>query len=172
MAEDTESRRWRAKQMGMLMRAYRRSYRMQGRDGRLSQSGLLDLMGRVDERYSELHGHSTVARWESGTTRPTRDRIEVFGQALNLSPAVIEGLMRLAGFKRESAYPTRTQRLEESADTGATSSAEIYDIDGGEEEWDPYHRFDVRYETFTIRQDDSDRLPERRRLHWYPRPSQ
>ena len=54
-------------------------------------------MGRVDERYSELHSHSTVARWESGTTRPTRDRIEVFGQALNLSPAEIEGLMRLAG---------------------------------------------------------------------------
>ena len=109
----------------MLMRAYRRSYRMQGRDGRLSQSGLLDLMGRVDERYSELHGHSTVARWESGTTRPTRDRIEVFGQALNLSPAEIEGLMWLAGFERESAYPTRTQRLEESADTGSHARGSI-----------------------------------------------
>ena len=75
----------------------------------------------------------TVARWESGTTRPTRDRIEVFGQALNLSPAEIEGLMRLAGFERESAYPTRTQRLEKSADTGATASVGGTEDDGPEE---------------------------------------
>ena len=59
---------------------------VEGRPGRLSQTGLLDLMGQVDEKYSELHGHSTVARWESGATNPSRDRIRVFGQALNLSP--------------------------------------------------------------------------------------
>jgi hypothetical protein len=30
-----------------------------------------------------------VARWESGATHPTVERIGVFGQALNLSPAEV-----------------------------------------------------------------------------------
>ena len=90
----------------MLMRAYRQVYRVEGRPGRLSQTGLLDLMGQVDEKYSELHGHSTVARWESGATNPSRDRIRVFGQALNLSPAEIDGLMRVAGFQPDDTSPT------------------------------------------------------------------
>ena len=71
-------------------------------------------MGRVDEKYSELHGHSTVARWESGTTRPSRERIEVFGEALNLSHAEIEGLMRLADLELDGTYRIdQKQRLEE-----------------------------------------------------------
>ena len=59
-----------------MMRAYRLSFRTEGRTGRLSQSGLLDLMGQVDEKYWELHGHSTVARWESGdyTSNERADR--------------------------------------------------------------------------------------------------
>ena len=106
------------------MRAYRHAYRIRGRAGRLSQTGLLDLMGQVDEKYSELHGHSTVARWESGTTNPNRERIEVFGQALNLSLAEIEGLMRLAGFDLGDAQRTvRSHRLEEPVDTAGEESA-------------------------------------------------
>ena len=50
MVKDPESRRWRAKQVGMMMRAYRLSFRTEGRTGRLSQSGLLNLMGQVDEK--------------------------------------------------------------------------------------------------------------------------
>ena len=97
------------------MRAYRQAFRIRGRAGRLSQTGLLDLMGQVDEKYSELHGHSTVARWESGTTNPSRDRIEVFGKVLNLSHAEVEGLMRLAGLELNDAYPIdQKQPLAES----------------------------------------------------------
>ena len=121
----------------MLMRAYRLSYRKEGRTRRLSQSGLLDLMGRVDEKYSELHGHSTVARWESGTTRPSRERIEVFGEALNLSHAEIEGLMRLADLELDGTYRIdQKQRLEESATTVTGMSDGATEHDGTEPAWD------------------------------------
>ena len=107
MAQDTESRRLRAKQVGMLMQAYRRAYPVEGRSGRLSQDGLLQLMARVDSKYSERYDHSTVARWESGATRPTKDRLEVFGRALNLTNVEIEGLVRLAGLNEDqnASYP-------------------------------------------------------------------
>lgn len=99
------------------MRAYREAYRKKEGSGRLSQTGLLDLMGQVDERYLELHGHSTVARWESGTTRPKRERIEVFGRALDLSLAEIEGLIQLAGLEPVPASPAgRSQWLEDPVD--------------------------------------------------------
>ena len=98
---DSETRRMRAKQVGMLMQAYRRGFMPQGEGGRLSQEGLLGLMGQVDPIYLERYNHSTVARWESGATRPTKERLRVFGQALNLSPAEVEGLIRLAGFHEE-----------------------------------------------------------------------
>ena len=115
------------------MRAYRQSFRIRGRAGRLSQTGLLDHMGQVDEKYSELHGHSTVARWESGTTNPSRDRIEVFGKALNLSPAEIEGLMRLAGLELNDAYPIdRKQPLAESVKSTASISDGATQHDGSE----------------------------------------
>ena len=115
------------------MRAYRQAFRIRGRAGRLTQTGLLDLMGQVDEKYSELHGHSTVARWESGTTNPSRDRIEVFGKALNLSLAEIEGLMRLAGLELNDAYPIeQKQRLAESAKTTAGISVGATQHDSSE----------------------------------------
>ena len=133
MATEPESRRWRAKQVGMLMRAYRQAYRIRGRAGRLSQTGLLDLMGQVDEKYSELHGHSTVARWESGTTNPSRDRIEVFGKALNLSHAEVEGLMRLAGLELNDTYPIdRKQPLAQSVKSTAGISDGATQHDGSE----------------------------------------
>ena len=98
---DYETRRMRAKQVGMLMQSYRRAFKPQGGSGRLSQEGLLKLMGQVDPIYLERYNHSTVARWESGATRPTEERLKVFGQALNLSQAEVEGLIRLAGFYEE-----------------------------------------------------------------------
>ena len=97
MALDTAARRLRAKQVGMLMQSYRRAYQLEGRTGRLSQEGLLRLMGQVDSKYSDRYDHSTVARWESGATRPTRDRLQVFGMALSLSTTEIEGMVSLAG---------------------------------------------------------------------------
>ncbi len=105
MAVDPELRRLRAKQVGMLMRAYRLAYSYKGSKRKLSQNRLLDLMGMVDKEYAEMDGHSSVARWESGATRPNERRIEVFGQALNLSPAEVSGLKALAGFEDDDASP-------------------------------------------------------------------
>ena len=109
--DNTSIRRLRAKQVGMLMQAYRRAYQAEGRSSRLSQEGLLRLMGQVDPKYSDRYDHSTVARWESGATRPTRDRLEVFGNALSLSPPEIDGLIGLAGLLE----PTEPAVFKESA---------------------------------------------------------
>ena len=119
MALDAEAQRLRAKQVGMLMRAYRHAHPLQGGAKRLSQSGLLDLMAQEDSRYSDRHDHSTVARWESGATRPTRERLEVFGRALSLPAAEIDGLISLAGLDTD-AFPRKaaeTQILAERANS-------------------------------------------------------
>ena len=104
-SDEAAARRLRAKQVGMLMQAYRRAYQHEGRNGRLSQEGLLRLMGQVDAKYSDRYDHSTVARWESGATRPTRDRLEVFGKALGLSNTEVHGLLTLAGLLEAREAP-------------------------------------------------------------------
>ncbi len=92
------------------MQAYRRAYEVDGKKGRLSQEGLLRLMGQVDPIYLERYNHSTVARWESGSTRPTRERLDAFGRALDLSVAEIQGMMWLAGLHEddETTQPPQT----------------------------------------------------------------
>ena len=132
MALDAESRRLRARQVGMLMQAYRRSHPGEGGAGRLSQDGLLRLMGQVDPRYLERYDHSTVVRWESGATRPTKDRLEVFGKALNLAPAEVEGLLWLAGLHTEQ----NAARPEASADTAASEETPQVSLAGRPEESD------------------------------------
>ena len=102
---DPQSRRLRPKQVGMLMQAYRHAYGPEGKKSRLSQEGLLKLMGQVDPMYLERYNHSTVARWESGATRPTKERLEVFGQALNLSAAEVQGMIWLAGLHDHAESP-------------------------------------------------------------------
>ena len=79
------------------MRAYRESFlREDGRRG-LTQEEVLRRMGEVDVEYAERFSHATVSRWESGGTRPTMARLQVFGKALNLSPSDVAGLMLMAG---------------------------------------------------------------------------
>ena len=113
---DTESRRLRAKQVGMLMQAYRRAYSANGKAKRISQEGLLDLMGEADSKYLDRYDRSTVARWESGEIRPNRERIEVFGRALDLSLTEIDGLISLAGLEPDDSGATaETQHLAEQA---------------------------------------------------------
>ena len=101
------------------MRAYRQARTSEGTGRRLSQSGLLDLMGQVDPKYLERHDHSTVVRWESGATLPTRERLEVFGQSLDLSPAEIKGLIALAGLEDDdnASLTDGTLELAALADT-------------------------------------------------------
>ena len=108
MALNAESQRLRAKQVGMLMRAYRHSYRQEAGAKRPSQNGLPDLMAQVDSSYAGRHDHSTVVRWESGAIRPTRERLLVFGQALSLSPTEVDGLISLAGLDTTQPPKRRT----------------------------------------------------------------
>ena len=96
MASNTIQRA-RSAQVGLLMRSYRESFSSgAGRLG-LTQEALLERMGSVDDDYAERYSHATVSRWESGETRPTLQRLTVFGKALNLSPTEIAGLVLLAG---------------------------------------------------------------------------
>ena len=63
----------------------------------MTQEALLERMGSVDSDYAERYSHATVSRWESGDTRPTLQRLRVFGKALNLSQTEMAGLVLLAG---------------------------------------------------------------------------
>ena len=63
----------------------------------MTQEALLVRMGSVDSDYAERYSHATVSRWESGDTRPTLQRLRVFGKALNLSQTEMAGLVLLAG---------------------------------------------------------------------------
>ena len=66
MATEPSIKRLRAKQVGMLMQAYRRSHAVDGKRRGLSQERLLELMGQVDFRYMDRYDRSTVSRWEAG----------------------------------------------------------------------------------------------------------
>ncbi len=79
------------------MRSYRESFSPGGGRRGLTQEALLERMGSVDNEYAERYSHATVSRWESGNTRPTLQRLRVFGEALNLSPTEVAGLVLLAG---------------------------------------------------------------------------
>ena len=97
---ESDYRKVRARQVGRLMLSYRLERKGRGRGGRLSQKGLLDLMGRVKGGGGyEDYSHSTVGRWESGEILPTKERLEVFGSALDLDQAEIHGLLALAGLE-------------------------------------------------------------------------
>ena len=79
------------------MRSYRESFSSGGGRRGLTQEALLERMASVDSDYAERYSHATVSRWESGVTRPTLQRLKVFGKALNLSPTEVAGLIVLSG---------------------------------------------------------------------------
>ena len=79
------------------MRVYRESFEQEDGHRGLTQGELLERMGEVDSSYARRYSHATVSRWESGATRPTAQRLRVFGRALNLSEVEVRGLVRMAG---------------------------------------------------------------------------
>ena len=105
-------RQARAAQVGQLMRSYRTSFDRGGGGRGLTQEALLERMGLVDSDYAERYSHATVSRWESGGTRPTLQRLKVFGQALDLSQAEVAGLVLLAGLAPD--FPTALDRVSRS----------------------------------------------------------
>ena len=91
------------------MRSYRESFALGGGRRGLSQEELLRRMRTVDAGYAGRFSHTTVSRWESGGTRPTVERLRVFGLALNLSEAEVAGLILLAGLAPD--FGSATQAL-------------------------------------------------------------
>ena len=79
------------------MKAYREFFTSENGHRGLTQEGLLRRMASMDDEYAERFSHATVSRWESGATRPTVHRLQVFGSALGLSPTEVAGLLLLAG---------------------------------------------------------------------------
>ena len=108
-----------------MMRSYRESFPVgDGRRG-LTQEALLDRMGSVDSDYAERYSHATVSRWESGVTRPTLQRLRVFGKALNLSQVEIAGLILLAGFAVD--FQTAMRYVTDSGDGEAADHRTVPD---------------------------------------------
>lgn len=97
--QDRDTQRARSVQVGILMKAYREAFSTENGTRGLTQEELLRRMALVDSQFADRSSHTMVSRWESGVTRPNRKRLEIFGKALNLSDAEVEGLLTLAGFK-------------------------------------------------------------------------
>ena len=114
------------------MRSYRETFSPGGRRRGLTQEALLERMGSVDSDYAERYSHATVSRWESGGTRPTLQRLKVFGEALNLSRIEVAGLILLAGL----ALDFRTAMAQVN---GSDSSADVVERASP----DPVSPFDV-----------------------------
>ena len=97
-SSNSEQRRIRARQVGLVMKAYRESFPREKGGRGISQAEMLRRMADADPSYGRRMSHSTVSRWESGYYRaPTVHRLETFGKALNLSETEIEGLILMAG---------------------------------------------------------------------------
>ncbi len=117
--------RSRAAQVGFVMRSYRNAFHADdGRRG-LTQEALLERMGLVDRDYAERYSHATVSRWESGKTRPTLQRLKVFGKALELSRTEVAGLILLAGIALD--FPTAL-RLAAGRETGNAHGRQTADV--------------------------------------------
>ena len=111
------------------MRAYRESFPLEGGGRGLTQEELLRRMARVDDQYARRFSHTTVSRWESGATRPNRERLEIFGRALNLSPAEVDGLISLAGLGPGQEHEPPDGALDPDAASGGSPETETTELD-------------------------------------------
>ena len=121
--------RARAAQVGFVMRSYRESFAPGGGRRGLTQEALLERMGSVDGDYAERYSHATVSRWESGSTRPTLQRLKVFGKALSLSWTEVAGLILLAGLAPD--FRTAVGHVTRSGDEASGNGAAPDPISAG-----------------------------------------
>ena len=130
MLTERNTQRIRAAQVGFLMRSYREAFL--GEDGRrgLTQEELLQRMATTNDVYGVRYSHATVSRWESGHTRPDVHRLRVFGQALDMSPTEVAGLILLAGLAPD--FQSASSQV-----GGAPSGTILLDMDGNEEPMGP-----------------------------------
>lgn len=124
---ERDAQRLRSVQVGMLMRAYRESFPTSDGGRGLTQDELLRRMASVDSDYAQRYSHTTVSRWESGVTRPSRERLDVFGKALNLSASEIDGLLALAGFSPNADPEADESNAEAASDFENTDSSDSND---------------------------------------------
>ena len=103
----------------------------------------------MDSRYLNKYDRSTVSRWESGDILPKTRRIEVFGEALGLSRAEVDGLLSLADL---DAYATESpiaeiQAAPEPSDISDIAEAPLTDVaeNSGCAQTPSYIRFAVGY---------------------------
>ena len=97
---NTDHHEVKAAQVGFIMKAYRESFPTEaGRRGIRPDSPATKNERLGTEHSPMTNGitsHATVSRWESGKALPTPERLRIFGKALDLSDAEIEGLILLA----------------------------------------------------------------------------
>ncbi len=107
-------RRFRAAQVGLVMRSYHGSLIAEdGRQG-LTQEQLLRRMRPIDADHAERYSHATVSRWASRGTRPMVRRLVVFGEAFDLSQSETAGLILLAGLSPDLPTALRCCRQDGS----------------------------------------------------------
>ena len=114
-------------QVGLLMRAYRESFKIEEGSYGITQGEMLRRMASVDPYYDTRSSHGTVSRWESGDTRPTVERLRTFGLALSLTDKEVEGLIVLAGLDPEHL---ETRTLTCPSCNGETETAETRNMTG------------------------------------------
>ncbi len=120
-----DDRRIRAAQVGALLRWHRQNFSpADGRRG-LSQAEVLGRMASLsaDERLVPADT-SSWSRLEQGRLLPTRERLGLFGQALDLSPVEVGGLLALAGLEPSGHQATSAPNLATDA-TPATDASGV-----------------------------------------------
>ena len=123
MTTEQNTNKSRAVQVGHVMRAYREAFIAEGGRKGLTQDGLLQRMGQVDSDYAQRYSHATVSRWESGSGRPSVERLRAFGKALNLSDNDVAGLLLLAGLAPDFET-AQVQAVSDNEDPASSSTDE------------------------------------------------
>ena len=135
---NTDHHEVKAAQVGFIMKAYRESFPTEaGRRG-ISQTALLQRMNALGPEHSPMTNgitsHATVSRWESGKALPTPERLRIFGKALDLSDAEIEGLILLASPDPQLRECRTLSCPRCGGETQATNTRQVQSTFGGKTE--------------------------------------
>ena len=99
--------------VGRLIRSYRDDLKHNGR--RLTQEGLLDLMGARGEEWA-ARDRSNLSHWETGSRLAPRDFLEALGRTCDIPQHVMDRLMSLAGYEGSGDERERDSMLAAARD--------------------------------------------------------